>query len=1650
VALLFVLLSAWTAAAQTTSAVDGKTPAGLAPGSPAGSYTLSGFETVNLFNGGLNFRLPLLKAGGRGGAGYSVMLPVEQKWIVKAGQPNSSGVAPLTPNPNWWQGIRPGYGPGVMHGRRGNYEDGRVEESVGCDGMGQGCTTVLTEIDLRTLTRLTFTASDGAEYELRDQQTDGSPHADAWYPQTGDHAGFSRGAVFVTADGSSAAFISDSAVTDYVSPNMTQSQRLIYPSGYLLLADGARYRIDSGTVSWIRDRNGNKVTFTYGAGSRVASATDSLGRQVTFTYDDGVRHYDEIDFKGFGGAARTLRVWYDTLANRLRPNSGYSTQTYYHLFPLNSASTTTQYNPSSKVSAVELPDNRRYQLYYNPYGELARVVLPTGGAIEYDWAGGADPTDATIFRYVTKRRVYPSGGATWESQAEYVRSGDGALSSVEEKTTDASGALLARSLHYFHGDASESLVEDPSRPSVISYSKWREGREYRTEAYDIVGGTPVLKRVVEQTWQQPLAGAAWPLSGQGETDETAKPNDPQLTQTKTTLSDANQMSKQTFAYDLYGNRTDVYEYGFGAGAPGALVRRAHTDYVTTNVVGGVTYDYACDPATTCSNASINTGVVHLRGLPKQMSVYDAGVEQSRTTFEYDNYTAAANHAALVARSSISGLDAAFTTAYQTRGNATAATSYLLTNGAVTGSVSTYAQYDVAGDAVKAVDGRGNATTFGYADCFGAPDANARLNTAPAGLGGLQSYAYVTSATNALGQVAHTQYDYYTGGPVDGEDANGVVSSGYYNDALDRPTQVVRAASHAGVKSQSTFAYDDVNRVVTSTGDQTAYGDNRLKSQTLYDGLGRATEGRAYETATAYVTTKTVYDALGRVRQVSNPYRSGDAVVYTTTAYDTLGRVTSVTTPDGATAVTAYSGAKVTVTDQAGKDRESTTDALGRLTQVVEDPGGLAYVTTYAYDALDNLKTVTQGAQTRSFAYDSLRRLTSATNPESGAVSYLYDNNGNVTRRTDARSIQTDISYDALNRPTSKTYTDATPDLAYYYDAQALPTGAPSFSRGSSTGRLVAVTYGGSAGSYYGYDALGRALTRVQQTDSVNYVTDAAYNLAGATTSETYPLAPGQTVRRTVAYGFDQAGRLSSLSSAATGYSAAASVSSVAYAAHGALSSETYGNGLLHQVGYNARLQPSTIRLGTGAAPASVLSLTYNYGTTANNGNVLDVTNVVGAATTKQVYSYDQLNRLSSTQETNGSTTTYWTEADGYDRYGNRWEVVGGVPDKTFNTNNRIVGGSYDAAGNLLGDGTHAYGYDAEDRITTVDGAAGVYRYDGEGQRVRKEFASGDRLRLVYDVAGRLVSEFSSVDGAIKKEYVYGAEGLLATIEPGANGARYVTPDHLGTPRVATNSAGAVASRHDYAAFGGELFAGMGGRSTAMGYPGASDGLRQKFTAYERDAETGLDYAQARHYACAQGRFTSSDPLLINSERLLDPQLLNLYAYARNNPLKFTDPTGMDVTLEGAQQADYITSLNQRDDKKFTVANVGNKVRIVDDKGKQYDADGLKALGDSLSDGEKELFNAITDENNHAVIDTGNGQPDDSIDFGRNDAAEAGGPEGRNTLDMTEMKLLDSPSNKGGLPSGDAVAHETLEAYASAQHKRLCCRNCFEVRRGSAE
>jgi RHS repeat-associated protein len=844
--------------------------------------------------------------------------------------------------------------------------------------------------------------------------------------------------------------------------------------------------------------------------------------------------------------------------------------------------------------------------------------------------------------------------------------------------------------------------------------------------------------------------------------------------------------------------------------------------------------------------------------------------------------------------------------------------------------------------------------------------------------------------------------------IEAVDPNGTVARNEYNDPFNRPTKSISAYG-TSLQRQQTTQYDDANRRVVRTVDLITYGDNKLKGEIIYDGLGRAVESRNYENTTSYVRSFTEYDELGRPHRSSNPHRPGDSIAWSMTVYDSLGRAVDVETPDGAHVITQYSGNQATVTDQAGKKRRSETDALGRLIKVIEDPDNLKCETVYSYDALSNLRLVTQGSQTRTFVHDSLSRVISTTNPESGTIIYAYDPDGNLVKKTDARGVRTTMTYDELNRVRSKVYdgttpagttaANATPPVNYFYDDYStLPSGAPTWPGTPSKGRLIGVTYGtGSDGTYYKYDASGRIVTNHQRQGIKNYATTYNYNLAGGVTFE----QRGNYFRNSWSY--DGVGRLSGMEASFTPFNSSINlVKDISYYPSGALQTEKYGNGLIHSIGYNNRLQPTEIRLGRPDNLESVFTIYYIYGTASdvngqdseialaqNNGDVARIKySVSGAIQYTQTFQYDPFNRLRYAVEHNNGVyndgARAWYQTFDYDPQGNRGIDLTNTSDNAdeANTalrladfsgaNNRITkaGFAYDAAGNLTDEPGHSFAYDGENRIVTATVAGGAtiqFFYDGNGRRVRK-VVGGAATRFEYGAGGELIAERNEATGFVTWGYCYKDGELIATTTTGTT-YEYAVADHLGSPRAWTDGSGNLVAggRHDYMPFGGELLAGYGVRTTAQGYAASAqqDGQRKQFGSKEFDVETGLNYFLARYYSSIQGRFTSVDPenagAVIN-----DPQSWNAYAYALNNPLANGDPDGREVEVcfneeNGTRCSKYKD--RQFDDAKKSLQNAGFTLKggkIFNDVGEQVGTytrlsdDSLSPLANGLLYGRQSL------------------------------------------------------------------------------------------------
>lgn len=458
----------------------------------------------------------------------------------------------------------------------------------------------------------------------------------------------------------------------------------------------------------------------------------------------------------------------------------------------------------------------------------------------------------------------------------------------------------------------------------------------------------------------------------------------------------------------------------------------------------------------------------------------------------------------------------------------------------------------------------------------------------------------------------------------------------------------------------------------------------------------------------------------------------------------------------------------------------------------------------------------------------------------------------------------------------------------------------------------------------------------QITASTSYTTGYTYNLSGALTEETYP--SGRHVRNTI----NANGELSLVEYEPSGGSFSNRLSSFTRDAAGNLTAAQLGNGRWETYTYNNRQQVTMIGLGTTSSAQDLLRLDFEYNTSGNhdnNGAMLKQTITVPTVgvntgfTATQVYGYDSLNRITSATETISSQT--WKQEFSYDRYGNKNYVTGSGHTTTLGScttadcnptistsTNRITssGYSYDYAGSITQNSAgERFAYDAEDHQISYFNALNsgstpdsTYTYDGDGKRVEKTFTT-DNTIFVYDAAGTLIEEYpTATPSSVATSYVYAGSQIVST-ENSSGTTSYLTTDNVGSTRAVTDISGNVIARKDYGAFGDETITSQ--RTTGLGYN--PPGTRKDYTGYEKDSESGLEFAQARYENVIHGRFTSVDPLP-GSATIRDPQTFNRYTYATNSPYKFTDPLGLrgestrQSTFENSCSAEYSSCRDEYD------------------------------------------------------------------------------------------------------------------------------------------
>lgn len=215
--------------------------------------------------------------------------------------------------------------------------------------------------------------------------------------------------------------------------------------------------------------------------------------------------------------------------------------------------------------------------------------------------------------------------------------------------------------------------------------------------------------------------------------------------------------------------------------------------------------------------------------------------------------------------------------------------------------------------------------------------------------------------------------------------------------------------------------------------------------------------------------------------------------------------------------------------------------------------------------------------------------------------------------------------------------------------------------------------------------------------------------------------------------------------------------------------------------------------------------------------------------------------------------------------------------------------NYDPNGNMTSDGTNCYEYNEANQLKKVKNCGtnqtiAEYVYDYQGERiVKKEYENGALKNTVYSPDDEFEKKIKASDNSVQNSTYYKAnDEVLAQKKPSGDRVYYHN-DHLGSNSVSTDQNGAQVEKTSYEPYG-EV---------------KSGGTQAKFqyTGQEKDAETGLNYYGARYYDPHIHRFTQPDEIIQDK---YDPQMLNRYAYVRNNPLRYTDPSGNFIsTIIGA-------------------------------------------------------------------------------------------------------------------------------------------------------
>lgn len=805
-----------------------------------------------------------------------------------------------------------------------------------------------------------------------------------------------------------------------------------------------------------------------------------------------------------------------------------------------------------------------------------------------------------------------------------------------------------------------------------------------------------------------------------------------------------------------------------------------------------------------------------------------------------------------------------------------------------------------------------------------------------------------TTTNPLGHITTVYSDKTRGLPVKTVDANSRITEIVY-DALGRTTAAWSPgwskAEHPDVPTAA-FEYSISNTkpsVVTSYA-VTPSGTKRNNGVVIYDSLLREAQVQAPTPQGGRLLTEVEYDSRGLTTWTSGPnwdddktpgsdlvhVPQGEDQARTFLSYDGAGRVVreefmshqeilhaTETVYGGSTA-----GMMVSVNPPNGATPTATiTNAQGELIEKRDFHGdsttGDYDATVYDYDHRGNLAKVTDSAQNVwSYTYDLLGRQISATDPDTGTTTAAYDDAGQLVQTvTNGQKLTT--TYDALGRRYNLYSGDAdgTRLNAWRYDTVAGGKGLPYLSVSYIDGKAVMT-------EVRKYDAAGRPTSVTQWVPEIaglealqgSYNVQQFYLPDGSVSNTNLPEVSGLG-RESVVYRYNDLGQINRVfGDFEDGTETIDYVSEATYSAFGELAQRVLGDTAGEQVYQTWAFQDGTRRLAQqwlsrdSVSSPGVARLSYEYDEAGNITSIADSVTDSPGEPERQCFVYDYLQRLTEAwaqartgdceaeaeldASDMGGLGAYWTSYQ-YDVTGNRTSVTDHATSSTTTTADyaytkahlveSVATGSaantykWDTSGNMteriINGKKETLTWNAQGKLASIASPEGSTKmlYDGENNRLARIDADGTQNLFV---AGHEISV--DPQGVVHATRAYSHNGDMVATRSTDTGLTWIGTTHQGTAAWAISAATLALTYRRQDPFGNN-------RGDAVNWTAT----QQSFHTGTEDP-TGLVSMGARFYDPTTGRFISRDPIMAVS----DSQQINGYAYAHNNPINSSDPSGL--------------------------------------------------------------------------------------------------------------------------------------------------------------